>query len=75
MLFQVLCGFEPIFYTTHPNEEPFFAVILFQLHILFWLADFLLSIYCPLIVNGVDKFDKIYFENTASFLESRYTQY
>jgi len=22
MLFQVLCGFEPIFYTTHPNEEP-----------------------------------------------------
>lgn len=24
MLFQVLCGFEPIFYTTHPNEEPNF---------------------------------------------------
>ena len=24
MLFQVLCGFEPIFYTTHPNEEPDF---------------------------------------------------
>lgn len=23
MLFQVLCGLEPIFYTTHPNEEPF----------------------------------------------------
>ena len=23
MLFQVLCGFEPIFYTTHPNEESF----------------------------------------------------
>ena len=22
MLFQVLCGLEPIFYTTHPNEEP-----------------------------------------------------
>lgn len=22
MLFQVLCGFEPIFYITHPNEEP-----------------------------------------------------
>ena len=22
MLFQVLCGSEPIFYTTHPNEEP-----------------------------------------------------
>jgi len=22
MLFQILCGFEPIFYTTHPNEEP-----------------------------------------------------
>ena len=26
MLFQVLCGFEPIFYTTHPNEEPVFAM-------------------------------------------------
>lgn len=25
MLFQVLCGFEPIFYTTHPNEEPYFS--------------------------------------------------
>lgn len=24
MLFQVLCGFEPIFYTTHPNEESFY---------------------------------------------------
>ena len=24
MLFQVLCGFEPIFYTTHPNEESIF---------------------------------------------------
>ena len=24
MLFQVLCGFEPIFYTTHPNEESYF---------------------------------------------------
>ena len=22
MLFQVLCGFEPVFYTTQPNEEP-----------------------------------------------------
>ena len=22
MLFQVLSGFKPIFYTTHPNEEP-----------------------------------------------------
>lgn len=22
MLFKVLCGLEPIFYTTHPNEEP-----------------------------------------------------
>ena len=28
MLFQVLCGFEPIFYTTHPNEEPFILVLL-----------------------------------------------
>ena len=27
MLFQVLCGFEPIFYTTHPNEEPFFITV------------------------------------------------
>ena len=27
MLFQVLCGFEPIFYTTHPNEEPKITVI------------------------------------------------
>lgn len=25
MLFQVLCGFEPIFYTTHPNEESYVA--------------------------------------------------
>ena len=24
MLFQVLSGFKPIFYTTHPNEEPVF---------------------------------------------------
>ena len=22
MLFQYLCGFKPIFYFTHPNEEP-----------------------------------------------------
>lgn len=28
MLFQVLCGFEPIFYTTHPNEESNDIVIL-----------------------------------------------
>lgn len=28
MLFQVLCGFEPIFYTTHPNEEPYFEYYL-----------------------------------------------
>jgi len=27
MLFQVLGGFEPIFYTTHPNEEPKFLII------------------------------------------------
>ena len=27
MLFQVLCGFEPIFYTTHPNEEPIIIAI------------------------------------------------
>ena len=28
MLFQVLCGFEPIFYTTHPNEESYILMIL-----------------------------------------------
>ena len=28
MLFQVLCGFEPIFYTTHPNEESIFFIFL-----------------------------------------------
>ena len=22
MLFQCLCGIQPIFYSTHPNEEP-----------------------------------------------------
>lgn len=27
MLFQVLCGFEPIFYTTHPNEESNLIII------------------------------------------------
>jgi len=27
MLFQVLCGFEPIFYTTHPNEESIILLI------------------------------------------------
>ena len=27
MLFQVLCGFEPIFYTTHPNEEPDYVAV------------------------------------------------
>ena len=29
MLFQVLCGFEPIFYTTHPNEESIIFPLLF----------------------------------------------
>ena len=24
MLFQCLCGIQPIFYSTHPNEEPFY---------------------------------------------------
>lgn len=37
MLFQVLCGFEPIFYTTHPNEESF-------LFIQFLLSPFLVSL-------------------------------
>ena len=36
MLFQVLCGFEPIFYTTHPNEESINLVnskfIIYNLH-------------------------------------------
>ena len=27
MLFQVLCGLEPIFYTTHPNEEPKYSLL------------------------------------------------
>ena len=27
MLFQVLCGFEPIFYTTHPNEESLILLV------------------------------------------------
>lgn len=31
MLFQVLCGFEPIFYTTHPNEESLNAVFMWLL--------------------------------------------
>ena len=30
MLFQVLCGFEPIFYTTHPNEEPKIIALFFS---------------------------------------------
>jgi len=33
MLFQVLCGFEPIFYTTHPNEESIFYVVSFYKNI------------------------------------------
>lgn len=33
MLFQVLCGFEPIFYTTHPNEESKKNAIYVELHI------------------------------------------
>ena len=41
MLFQVLCGFEPIFYTTHPNEEPFFCIFL--------LHKFLLSVILVLV--------------------------
>ena len=36
MLFQVLCGLEPIFYTTHPNEEPnFYGHIPIQEPVLF----------------------------------------
>jgi hypothetical protein len=31
MLFQVLCGFEPIFYTTHPNEEPKISVSFYHI--------------------------------------------
>ena len=33
MLFQVLCGFEPIFYTTHSNEEPIKNIIIDSLAI------------------------------------------
>ena len=32
MLFQVLCGFEPIFYTTHPNEESVKRTVSAQLY-------------------------------------------
>lgn len=32
MLFQVLCGSEPIFYTTHPNEEPEKGMFLYVYH-------------------------------------------
>ena len=32
MLFQVLCGFEPIFYTTHPNEESFFVILFIHIN-------------------------------------------
>ena len=38
MLFQVLCGFEPVFYTTHPNEEPN-------------LIDTFIFHKCPLLTN------------------------
>ena len=27
MLFQCLCGFQPIFYSTHPNEEPIYLAL------------------------------------------------
>ena len=30
MLFQVLSGFKPIFYATHPNEEPYYFTIKFK---------------------------------------------
>lgn len=33
MLFQVLCGFEPIFYTTHPNEESTLLVLIKSKHL------------------------------------------
>ena len=35
MLFQVLCGFEPVFYTTHPNEEPFIIAITITVNVIF----------------------------------------
>ena len=31
MLFQCLCGIQPIFYSTHPNEEPYFYVLFVNL--------------------------------------------
>lgn len=51
------------------------AVILSLLNILLWLAYFLLTIYSHFIITSVKIFDNCYFENTASFLERRYTQY
>ena len=39
MLFQVLCGFEPIFYTTHPNEESFFIALNIRSIILFFFSN------------------------------------
>lgn len=46
MLFQVLCGFEPIFYTTHPNEEPFVFVDnkIISENLLWWP--------CPIQIDG-----------------------
>ena len=39
MLFQVLCGFEPIFYTTHPNEESFFFINYLSFLLFFSIKD------------------------------------
>ena len=49
MLFQVLCGFEPIFYTTHPNEEPYFFYFFTDLNN---VSNY---IYYSIVVNNRDK--------------------
>ena len=48
MLFQVLCGFEPIFYTTHPNEE---SLLLKMMLLLEMLLGFCLKIKVTLLLR------------------------
>ena len=48
MLFQVLCGFEPIFYTTHPNEESFFYATAYYYNAPKWQKiKFFIHIFSP----------------------------
>ena len=53
MLFQVLCGFEPIFYTTHPNEEPENNV---DIHTLYYSIDD--TVYGPENTLPIEEFYK-----------------